>query len=226
MTSRQSPPIANSAPPAREQRSLSDPSGDVAMTGASTATSAGTGCDREPGPQDRVVPHFGEEQDRREEHRGERRAERQRRGIAPREVADGEQLHVERRRGRRTLMDDEHAEYGQPADDGADRSWIRPAPRLALHQSERHEPSGERDQYHAGGGGEDRSVVLGLMQDAAPGEHGEQPDRQVDEEDPPPAGGLHQNGAERRPQRTRHRTAGTPDGDGEGNLGGRERAQQ
>ena len=117
--------------------------------GASTATSSGPGL--MPRPALRVdQPHtFGQEQVRAEEHRREGEPEHERRGVRPAEVADGEAGRGRAPGARPALVGDEHTEQQGEPTARAERPGVTPAPRVALHDTERSEGRGGRDEDNA-----------------------------------------------------------------------------
>ena len=138
--------------------------------GATRATIDRTRRDPEAGLEHRPPPHLGEEEDRAEEQRRERRAEHQHRDVRPPEVGDAEQVEVERRGLRASLVGDEHGEDDESGAEEPERAGAEPPVVLgsddAVGQQSRR--AGDEDDAE-----ERRDLGLGggrLVQVATPGD--------------------------------------------------------
>ena len=210
-----------------QQGPLAHAAGELAEAGGEEGDHRRAGADRQPGLQDRPAPDVGQEEDRAEEHGREGRAEDEHRPVGPAVV-------LGRGTGRgpgpgaaaAALVLEEDAEQDEAAGQGADGPAVGPAPVVALHDAQRQRRpmrrrSG-RPRWLPAGACPRRSTPAGRRR---PSDDGDDAHGQVEEEDPAPAGGLDQGGAEGRADGAGRRARRPPDGHGVGHLLGGEGPQ-
>ena len=158
------------------------------------------GRERDAGLQDRVVPHLGEEEDVAEQQAGEAGGEQQRREPGERERRHPQERELDDRRGMaRAAAQEDRAEHRRRRED-AEHALV-PVPVLALGEPER-EQGDRRDEHRdADQVGQPRGARVADLGREPQREHDrDQAERDVDEEDQPPAD-LDQQAAERRRDR-------------------------
>ncbi len=140
------------------------------------------------------LQELGEEEDRAEERRGHQEAG----GVAGRERAPLEQRGRQHRRARAPLVDDEGDQRQHARGDASDGLGAAPAGGVAAHEPPHDPERGERDQHQPRE--VERAVAPARLRD--PGEHErhrQQPDRDVDPEDPLPGQAVGDRAADHRP---------------------------
>jgi hypothetical protein len=154
------------------------------------------GEQHQPGFQHALVPHAGEEQHTREQHRAEAREEQDRGSHRQAEAAHAQhrRLHDRRLVAFRAPPDGRQPHQG----DGEQREDRRRSPAPFLTLDDRHHQRADRDDQRAGPEHvrAPRAELAPLPQRAQAEAQPEQPDRDVHQEHPAPVG-LHQQTAER-----------------------------
>ena len=125
-------------------------------------------------------------------------------------------------RGWRRLRATTRAEQQRGGGEGGERPGAGPAPVVALDDPQRHRRQAERQHQRPGQVGQAAVASAWLGQQPAAGEQQRGAERQVDEEDEPPAVEFDQGGAEGRPGRRGRGGGGAPEADPGRPLLGRE----